>query len=165
MAEDITIRTRLQPGDIGYITYLHGTMYQQEYGYGLSFEAYVAEGLSEFYKNYDPQRDAVWIGELAGRIVGFMLLMHREENAAQLRYFLIQPEYRGVGLGKKLMHLFMEHLQEKGYRAAYLWTTNEQHTAAALYKKFGFVLVAEKPSTAFGKELMEQKYELVLRPS
>ncbi|HYE54504.1 MAG TPA: GNAT family N-acetyltransferase, partial [Chitinophagaceae bacterium] len=40
--EHISIRTTLKPGDIGYVTYLHGHLYQQEYQYGISFEAYVA---------------------------------------------------------------------------------------------------------------------------
>ena len=158
---DIKIRTDLRSGDIGYITYLHGALYKQEYGYGIAFESYVAAGLNEFYKNYDPKRNRVWVCEHDGRIIGFMLLMDRGE-AAQLRYFLICPEYRGLGLGKRLMELYMEFLQECGYKSSYLWTTHEQETAATLYTRFGFKLVEEKQSTAFGKPLMERKYELVV---
>jgi peptidyl-dipeptidase Dcp len=160
--EEIAIRTHLQPGDIGYITYLHGWMYHQEYGYGISFEAYVAQGLSEFCQNYDAKKDGVWICEHNKNIIGFLVLMHRKDKEAQLRYFILHPAYRGLGLGKMLMELFMAHLKEKHYASAYLWTTHEQKTAAALYKKYGFRLVEEKPSSAFGKELTEQKYELLL---
>lgn len=159
---EVLIRTQLKPGDMGYLTYLHGWLYQKEYGYGLSFEAYVAQGFYEFHKNYDLQKDAVWICEHDNRIVGFLLLMHRENTAAQLRYFLLLPEFRGIGLGKKLMELFMKHLKDKGYASAYLWTTDEQKEAAELYKKYGFVLTEEKPSSAFGKPLIEQRYELVV---
>jgi len=49
--DDIAIRTDLRSGDIGYVTYLHGMLYKQEYGYGIEFESYVAAGLHEFYKN------------------------------------------------------------------------------------------------------------------
>src|SRR6266571_3486111 len=52
--EDIKIRNDLRPGDLGYVAHLHGLLYGAEYGYGISFEMYVAEGLYEFYKNYDP---------------------------------------------------------------------------------------------------------------
>ena len=45
---DISIRTTLKAGDLGYITYLHGSMYSSEYGYGISFEAYVGKTLAEF---------------------------------------------------------------------------------------------------------------------
>jgi hypothetical protein len=55
--EDIVIRTELRPGDIGYVTYLHGDLYKKEYGYGIAFEAYVAQGFYEFYSQYDPGKD------------------------------------------------------------------------------------------------------------
>lgn len=156
----ITIRTELRPGDIGYITYLHGILYAREYQYGIAFEAYVAQGLFEFYKNYDKDRDRVWICEDGEKFVGFLLLMHRENNAAQLRYFLVLPEYRGTGLGKKLMELYMEFLRQKGYQSSYLWTTDELDAAASLYKRHGFVLTEEKSSLAFEKQLKEQRYDL-----
>lgn len=160
--QEITIRTDLRPGDIGYITYLHGSMYKQEYGYSISFEAYVAQGFYEFYQQYDPNKDCVWVCEHNDSIVGFLLLMHRPGNTAQLRYFILLPPYRGIGLGRKLMELFMDCLKERGYQSAFLWTTHEQVLAALLYKRFGFQLTEEKKSTAFGKPLKEQKYELTL---
>lgn len=160
--KDIHIRTELQPGDIGYVIYLHGSLYKKEYDYGISFETYVALGLHEFYQQYDPGRDRVWICEHNNRIVGFMLLMHRGE-AAQLRYFLLEPAYRGIGLGKHLMELFIDTMKSFGYKTAYLWTTNELPAAASLYKRHGFVLMEEKPSADFGKDVVEQRYDLVLR--
>jgi N-acetylglutamate synthase-like GNAT family acetyltransferase len=155
---DITIRTSLQSGDIGYIVYLHGKLYSREYGYGLNFESYVAEGLAEFYKQYDPSRERVWICEHKNSIIGCLLLMSRGEATAQLRYYLLAPDYRGIGLGKKLMNLFIDFLDTSGYSSCYLWTTSELPAAASLYKKFGFVMVEEKPSAAFGKDVVEQKY-------
>jgi N-acetylglutamate synthase-like GNAT family acetyltransferase len=159
--EDIHIRTELKPGDIGYIIYMHGRLYKKEYDYGIEFESYVAGGLAEFYQQYDPQKDGVWICEYKNKIVGFLLLMHRGE-AAQLRYFILKPKYRGIGLGNKLMNLYIEHLKKCNYRSSYLWTTDELPTSAHLYKKFGFILTEEKPSNAFGKALKEQRYDLVL---
>lgn len=158
---DISIRTTLQPGDIGYVVYLHGALYSKEYNYGIVFETYVAAGLLEFYQQYDPAKDRVWVCEHNNHMAGFLLLMNRGE-AAQLRYFILAPEYRGIGLGKKLMDLYMLFLQQAGYISSYLWTTNELPAAAALYKKHGFVLTDEKPSDAFGKPVIEQRYELKL---
>ena len=158
----ISIRTELRPGDIGYVTYLHGALYSKEYGYGLQFESYVAKGLCEFYEKYDPARNRVWVCAHKGRMIGFLLLMDRG-YAAQLRYFLIEPEYRGIGLGARLLNLYMDFLRECGYKESYLWTTHELSTAAFLYKKHGFKLTEEKESTAFGKPLREQRYDLVLR--
>lgn len=159
--DEISIHTELRPGDIGYVIHLHGVLYAKEYGYGLQFESYVAKGLAEFYEKYDPERNRVWVCEHNGRMVGFLLLMDRVA-AAQLRYFLIEPEYRGLGLGSKLLNLYMEFLRKCGYKESYLWTTHELSTAALLYTRIGFKLTEEKESTAFGKPLREQRYDLVL---
>ncbi len=161
-SEDIAIRTELKEGDIGYVTWLHGILYKKEYNYNIRFESYVAAGLHEFYQNYDPLKDRAWICEHHETIIGFLLLVHRENDTAQLRYFILKPEYRGIGLGKKLMNLYMDFLKSSGYRYSFLWTTNELPAAAHLYKQHGFKLTEEKESTAFGKPLKEQRYDLIL---
>jgi N-acetylglutamate synthase-like GNAT family acetyltransferase len=159
---DIEIRNALQPGDLGTLVPLHGKLYSQEYNYGLAFEAYVAQGLAKFYAAYDATKDGIWICEHAEKIVGSLVLAHTETGAAQLRYFLIHPQYRGIGLGKHLMHLYLQRLQQLSYTTSFLWTTNDLHGAAHLYRQHGFVLTEEKPSTAFGKPLLEQRYDLYL---
>ncbi len=159
--DDISIRTEFRPGDLGYVIYRHGALYSKEYGYGVQFESYVAKGLCEFYEKYDPKRNRVWVCEHNQQMIGFLLLMDRGE-AAQLRYFLIEPEYRGIGLGSKLLNLYMDFLRECGYKGSYLWTTHELSSAAFLYKRLGFQLTEEKESAAFGKPLREQRYDLLL---
>jgi predicted acetyltransferase len=98
--DDIQFRTELHPGDLGYVTYLHGHLYKVEYDYDLEFESYVALGLHEFYTQYNPVTNRVWVCEHEGKMMGFVLLLNRGK-AAQHRYFIIRPEYRGIGLGKK----------------------------------------------------------------
>ena len=159
--DDIFIRTEFRPGDLGYVTYMHGALYSKEYNYGLQFENYVAKGLCEFYEKYNPERSRIWACEHHDRMIGFLLLMDRGD-AAQLRYFLIEPEYRGIGLGRKLLNLYMKFLRDCGYKESYLWTTHELYAAASLYKRLGFQLTEEKESTTFGKPLREQRYDLIL---
>lgn len=156
---NINIRTDLQPGDVGDIMSMHGRLYFNEYGYTTIFESYVAKGLGEFLEKYDPNRNRIWVCEHAGNTVGTLVLMDRGE-AAQLRYFLLEPEYRGFGLGTRLMDLFMEFFHACGYTSSYLWTTEQQLTAAKLYKRYGYQLTEEKSSTAFGISLTEQRYDL-----
>lgn len=160
---DITIRTELRPGDAGCIMNMHGRLYFKEYGYTTIFESYVAKSLGEFLELYTPERNRIWVCEhkSSDRVVGTLVLMDRGQTA-QLRYFLLEPEYRGFGLGTKLMDLFMEFLRGCGYKSSYLWTTEQQVTAAKVYKRYGYQLTEEKPSTAFGVSLTEQRYDLNL---
>jgi peptidyl-dipeptidase Dcp len=159
--DDIAIRSNLLPGDLGYVAYLHGNLYTKENGYGLSFESYVLSGLGEFGHDYDPGKDRVWVCEHNGKMVGFLLAQHRPA-AVQLRYFIFLPEYRGIGLGKKLMMEFVAFMKQCGVNHAYLWTTDEQHAAISLYTRFEFQLTEEKPSQSFGKLLTERRYDLHL---
>ncbi|HCM26482.1 MAG TPA: GNAT family N-acetyltransferase [Treponema sp.] len=158
--DEIMVRNEWKPGDLGYLVYLHGILYSGEYGYGPVFEAYVAESLAEFQRRYDPALDRVWICEHAGAIIGSLVIMHRENNAAQLRYFLLRPEYRGIGLGKKLMDSAMSYLREMGYSSCYLLTEKGLEAAASLYTRAGFVLTEERDSDIFGKPGKECRYEM-----
>jgi N-acetylglutamate synthase-like GNAT family acetyltransferase len=158
---DIRIRTKFRPGDIGYVTYLHGILYKKEYRYGVDFESYVAAGLADFQKNYDPARSRIWICEYNKKIVGCIALVSRGDSA-QLRYFLIDPSCRGIGLGQKLIRMWMKFLRDAGYKHAYLLTTHELPAAAHLYTSVGFTLTHETPVTGvFGKAVREQRYDLI----
>jgi len=158
-ANAISIRTTLKPGDLGYVAYLHGDIYNRELGYGFNFERYVLEGLLEFSRQYNADRDRVWICEYEHRIVGFLMGIHRGK-AVQLRYFIIAPECRGMGLGKQLMDQFMNYMEEQQFEHAYLWTTNQQDTAVSLYTRYGFELTEQKESNTFDTPLIEKRYDL-----
>jgi N-acetylglutamate synthase-like GNAT family acetyltransferase len=155
--DDITIRNHLEAGDIGRITYMHGMLYNRQFNHNIRFEAYVAESLADFYYNYDPKKDRVWICEHEKKVIGSLVLQHREEKA-QLRYFLIHPGYRGIGLGNHLMERFMAFLEQCGYPEAFLLTSDKLYAASALYRKHGFDLAAEEPSDEFGKPLMIRRH-------
>ena len=161
MDHPVTIRTKLEPGDLGYIAYLHGRLYAEEFGYGLSFENYVLGALHEFANAYDPAKDGIWVCEHEKKKVGFLVAAHREDTV-QLRFLILLPEYRGMGLARRLMDLFIAFMRDRGYRKAFLLTTNEQEAATSLYQRYGFVLTEEKQSKAFNKSLVERKFELSL---
>ena len=92
---DIRIRNDLQPGDIGYITYLHGTLYAAEYGWDYTFEAYGAAPLGEFAKSHT-ERERIWIVEKDGKPAGSIAIVAAATEQAQLRWFLVHPSLRGL---------------------------------------------------------------------
>lgn len=158
---DISIRTEIKAGDAGYITFLHGSIYKEEYSYTTAFEAYVAESFFEFLLHYNPQKDRLWCAEHNGKIIGCIGIAGHGEKA-QLRWFLIEPLYRGIGLGKKLLNYALEFAKEKGYKSIYLDTTSDLEKAISLYQRAGFVKVGEKPNNSWREGLMELEFAMDL---
>ena len=164
MSPQIHIRYDLRPGDLGLITLMHGRFYGELLGYNHIFEAYVADSLAEFGKQYDPSRDRLWIAEQDGFPVGSIGLLATGNNQAQLRWLLVDESVQGAGLGSQLLDLCLAFASEAGYESIYLWTVHTLDAAAYLYERAGFVLTEElTPSTLWGPELAEQRFNLKLR--
>lgn len=161
--KDMNIRCHLQPGDIGYIIYLHGLSYGKEYGYDHTFEAYVAAGLGEFAQSFQPNKDGLWVAEMEGQMIGSIGIVRRSESAAQLRWFLVHPQKRGLGIGRALLHSALQFCKECKYETIFLWTISDLTIATHLYKSAGFTKTEEKTHKLWGKILTEERYDLHLR--
>ena len=158
----MNIRTDIRPGDIGYLIYLHGVLYAREYNLDHTFEGYVAAGLGEFAKSYDERRDRLWLAEESGRIVGSIAIVGQEDGTAQLRWFLVDPEARGSGLGRRLVREALEFCRELGFQSIFLWTLGGLNAAAHLYGEAGFQLTEQKRHEIWGSVRTEERYDLTL---
>ncbi|HVI44958.1 MAG TPA: bifunctional helix-turn-helix transcriptional regulator/GNAT family N-acetyltransferase [Chitinophaga sp.] len=157
---DIHYRYDLQPGDIGYLIHLHGVLYARETGYNLEFEAYVCKTFQDFLTTYNTSKDRVFLAVADGRIVGAVAILGASRYMAQLRWFLVHPDFRGRGLGRQLLNMAMAFCREKNYSKVYLLTTSMQTTAIEMYKKAGFHKTGEKFMQLWGQEMYEQRYEM-----
>jgi len=157
-----TTRRYIKPGDIGYLTFLHGIFYAKEYGYDQTFEAYVAKGLAEFVRSFDSNKDGIWLMEKEDQIIGSIAIVGHSKLEAQLRWFFVYPNYQGLGLGKELLKKAIQFCRDNEFKAIFLWTTNELSTAIHLYLKFGFVKTEEKAHKIWGKTVVEERYDLHL---
>jgi ribosomal protein S18 acetylase RimI-like enzyme len=159
--DPIAIRTSLRPGDLEGIVTLHGLIYSQERGWDDTFEAYVAGPLSEFVRN-PSDRQRLWIAERNGQLAGCIAIVPAAPRTAQLRWFLVEPSVRGVGLGKRLLDEALVFCKDRGYAEVMLWTERSLTAAAKLYRAAGFRKTEEKARRAWGAEVVEEKYELKL---
>jgi len=162
-APAVVIRTH-RSGDLGWVLERHGVLYAEEYGWGAPFEAIVARVLAEFAHEHDAAREACWVAELDGRRVGsVMLVRHPErEGVARLRLLLVDPDARGLGVGRALVDVCTGFARAAGYRRITLWTQSVLEAARAIYARAGYVKVSEAPNSSFGKGLSAETWELEL---
>ena len=151
-----------QPGDIGKVIQRHGAIYAEEYAWDERFEALVASILARFIDEFKPQRERCWIAERDDEFLGCVFLVEKDKHTAQLRALLVEPSARGLGLGKQLVAECIRFARQKRYRKIVLWTNSVLDAARHVYQAFGFQMVKQGKLRAFGKNLVEQTWELVL---
>ena len=158
--EQITFRSELKPGDVGQLIKMHGWIYAKECGYNHMFEAYVCKTFYDFFQNYSPEKDRLWFAESDGEMVGAIAVVGHTAARAQLRWFILHPDYRGMGLGSRLLKEALQYCKDRGYCNLFLETTQDQKTAIQMYQKAGFTKTAEHENHAWGKELVELTFEM-----
>jgi GNAT superfamily N-acetyltransferase len=117
-------------------------VYSGEFGYFPLFEIYLHEGAALFLGRFDPAKDRIWVAESAGKPIGFIAIQHdpHRRGWAKLRWFLVEREARGHGVGRRLLKAAITFSRKAGYRGILLWTVDDLQAARALYERAGFTL-------------------------
>ncbi|QBF32446.1 GNAT family N-acetyltransferase [Thalassococcus sp. S3] len=158
---DVQIRP-FTAADTDWLVDQHGLYYARDEGFDDTFGPLVASILAEFNADHDPMRERGWIAEGHGQRLGSISCVALSETTAKLRLFLLMPEARGKGLGKRLLATCMEFARDTGYRDMQLWTHESHEAACALYRATGWELVSSKPVHSFGCDLVEQSWRIDL---
>jgi ribosomal-protein-alanine N-acetyltransferase len=95
------------------------------------------------------QHSTAWVAEAAqngsrpevvGMIVIWVIL-----DEAHVATVAAHPDFRGSGVGRRLLAHGLLAAHARGARLAYLEVRRSNRTAQALYEKFGFKVVGERP--------------------
>jgi len=149
---------------MGWVVERHGTLYAREYGWNQEFEALVAGITADFIRRLDPARERCWIAERDGRRLGCVFLVAGSGGAAKLRLLLVEPEARGLGLGRRLIGECVRFARAAGYRRVLLWTQSNLHAARHLYAQAGFSCLGRERHRSFGHALVAETWQLELEP-
>jgi GNAT superfamily N-acetyltransferase len=162
----ISIRRELRPGDLGAIIEHHGRAYAREYGLDSGMEAHVAAAVARTaLRGFPRETEAIWIVEHDGRHAGSLAMTDEGEGTACVRFFLLDPDLRGKGLGRKLFGELLDAARAHGFQRAVLETFSDLTAAAHLYREHGFREVSAETGPRWGRaELTYQRYELDLVP-
>ncbi|KMK67728.1 GNAT family N-acetyltransferase [Puniceibacterium sp. IMCC21224] len=158
---DIVLRD-LETGDVDWLVQQHGVQYAQAEGFDDSFGLLVAEILAVYGRERDPSCERAWIAVCDGQRLGSIFCVRQDEQTAKLRLFLLVPEARGKGLGKRLLAECMGYARARGYLRMALWTHESHRAACALYAATGWRLISSGPVHSFGVDLVEQAWEIDL---
>lgn len=104
-------------------------------------------------------------GMLIGAIRGEKLRIDMEEYPAHLQID-VRQEYRGEGVGRRLIESYLDQLRAMKVSGVHLETTSQNKAACHLYEKVGFQLLDESSShfwsRKFGWEVKNRAYGLTL---
>ncbi|MGB9150285.1 MAG: GNAT family N-acetyltransferase [Burkholderiales bacterium] len=163
LLRDLTLRG-YKAGDIGRITLSHANYYQLNWQFDASFEAARAKELADFIEGFNKKSDGLWVSEYEGEFVGSIAVDGKESETtdARLRWFIVEPEWQGKGIGQKLIEQALAFCRKQGYKKIVLWTFAGLDPARVIYERAGFRLVEATPRKIWGRSITEQKFELTL---
>ncbi len=93
------------------------------------------------YGAFSKRKSEFYVVEKDNRIVGgagIAPLKGTKDKICELQKMYLLPEFRGIGIGRKLLLLCLNKAKEKGYKKCYIETIKEMSLACNLYREFGF---------------------------
>lgn len=161
-----SIRRDMRPGDLGAIVEHHGRTYAREYGVDSGFEAHVAAAVARAaLRGFPREKEAIWIVERDGRHAGSLAMTDEDDGTACVRFFVLDSELRGSGLGTRLLDELLDTARANGFELAMLETFSDLTAAAHLYGERGFRVVSAETGPRWGRaEITYQRYEAELVP-
>ncbi len=163
MKDDVKI-VGYVPGAIGKIIEQHAVYFSKRFGFDYTFEVEIAHYLVGFMRHFQNYRDGLWVAISGKTVVGSVVIDGRNQQSEgiRLRLFLVDPNYHGQGIGRRLLQKAIDFCKSNGYEKIILWTFDGLAAARYLYLQFGFQLKEEREVDYWGCQLIEQKYELLL---
>lgn len=153
---EISIRDYFLSEDLQLLIEKQRQFYAEAHGWDDTFLAYLQE-------TFDAKIEKIWIAESGGKFAGSVGLVKHDEKTVQLRWFLVDADFRGRGLGTQLLDHLVAYCQDMKFDRIFLWTVSTMAEARPLYKKFGFrISEVKQEASLWGQQLTEERWDLEL---
>ncbi|KIU11078.1 hypothetical protein SC09_Contig25orf01033 [Bacillus subtilis] len=124
---EISIRDYFLSEDLQLLIEKQRQFYAEAHGWDDTFLAYLQE-------TFDAKIEKIWIAESGGKFAGSFGLVKHDEKTVQLRWFLVDADFRGRGLGTQLLEHLVAYCQDMKFDQIFLWTVSTMAEARPLYK-------------------------------
>lgn len=149
--------------DVKYVIDRQLSLYETERQFTSDvWKQYVTQAVLALVEQFDPERDCMYILECNGNRAGCVAIAHTESHAAQLRFFFLEPELRGLGAGQRLLNAALDFCRDKKYHHVFLWTVSAQESARRLYSRAGFRITETNDNAEWGVPVTEERWDLAL---
>lgn len=133
--------------------------YVASLGFPLTFQD-VERELSDLPSQYGPPSGRAFLVRVDTRIAGGIAVRRFDDGSAELKRMYVRPEFRGLGLGRRLAEAAVEAAAELGYRRILLDTLASMETAVAIYRTLGFQTIgAYRDNPLAGAIFMERSLQ------
>ncbi len=121
--------------------------YQEDYLYAYREPGRIKRYLKWLMKH---AKGGFFVAFVDDRPVGFLALQpdcrFHGEIVPEIHELVVDPEFQGLGLGKRLMERAFEFLRHRGFSRVALWVGEKNETAKKFYEKLGFKITARQGS-------------------
>lgn len=157
---EVDILEGYQPCIVADVTGLHASFYSENYSFGAVFERKVATEISEFLGRIGNPMNTIFSAYQGHRCLGTISIDGEDldGNSAHLRWFIVDQNAHGSGVGKQLMKCATAFVDCQGFSETKLWTFEGLEAARHLYEIFGFHLVEERVGSQWGTVVNEQEF-------
>ncbi|MDF2650172.1 MAG: putative acetyltransferase protein [Paenibacillus sp.] len=84
------------------------------------------------------QNQEIVIATDDNELVGYLRLEYLWSKYPYIGLIMVHPDYRGNGIGKRLLQFVEEHLKKKGIKALYSSSQVNEHDPQQWHRKMGF---------------------------
>jgi GNAT superfamily N-acetyltransferase len=124
-----------------YAVFIHeadGPLVYDREGAGVDLDAEIAAGPPA---DLEPPHGVFLLARVDGRPAGIGGVRYLDTEFAEVKSMYVSPEFRGIGLGRRILSRLDEIATERGCRAVRLDTSDYLRPAVGLYRSAGYVEV------------------------